>query len=287
MQPGDGVADPFCGTKSYEGHKGTDIRVLSMADVGRDVSVRALGKGRVLRTRDEMSDRLAQSEADRARLAGQDCGNGVVAELSDGTEVQYCHLKRGSIRVGPGDPIAAGDVIGAVGASGNAEFPHVEIILRRNGEVIDPTSGRPLDAGCVEDASQSGSLWSQEAAAWMKAADRSILALGIAGHVPQYETFVTDGPPPSAVPGDPVTVGWGWFANLAAGDRIHIVISAPDGSVFSESMSDPLDRAKAAYMQFTGRKRAPVAGRYGLRIEVMRDGQAVASREALVEIGEN
>ena len=274
FDPGPGATDPFCGTKTYDGHDGTDIRVLSMADVKRGVPVLALGEGRVLRGRDGVPDRLVVSPEDRRSVAGKECGNGLVVALASGLEAQYCHLKQGSIAVRPGQTVKAGDVLGMVGASGNAAFPHVHITLRKDGDVIEPSTGRLLTAGCLADRDAASPLWDKTAEAWLQAADDPILAIGLAGAPPLYDRLVQAGPPAALKAGDTATVGWGWFANLAAGDRIHIVVTAPDGSVFSQTTSDPIPRAKAAFMQFTGRKRlrcrehTPFASRCCVTVEL-------------------
>lgn len=284
FDPGPGAADPFCGTRTYDGHDGTDIRALSMADVERGVPVLALGSGKVLRARDGVADRLVTTPADRQAVAGRECGNGLVLALASGLEAQYCHLKNGSLRVKPGESVEQGDVVGMIGASGDAEFPHVHLTLRKSGAVIDPATGRGLSEGCLLDAEKAEPLWSETAQGWMKAADDPILAIGLSGVPPTYARLVVAGPPKDLAAGAGATVGWGWFANLVEGDRIRIVIAAPDGSLLSDSTSDPLDRPKAAYLQFAGRKRAPQPGTYGLRVEVLRVGRVVAARETSVDV---
>ena len=61
-----------------------------------------------------------------------------VIRHGDGWETQYCHMRRGSITVLPGDRVAMGQVLGQVGMSGESEFPHLELSLRENGAVVDP-----------------------------------------------------------------------------------------------------------------------------------------------------
>lgn len=56
-------------------------------------------------------------------------GNHVVLSLDDGTHVAIAHLQRGSVRVAPGQPVRAGDVVASVGNSGNSSEPHVHLQL--------------------------------------------------------------------------------------------------------------------------------------------------------------
>ena len=56
VDPGPGARDPWCGTKTYDGHKGTDFRTLSMRDVVRGVEVIAMADGVVTAAREGMAD---------------------------------------------------------------------------------------------------------------------------------------------------------------------------------------------------------------------------------------
>jgi hypothetical protein len=75
-----GVLDPLCGVATYEGHDGWDIRSRSLRDIGQDVSVLAVGNGRVARVRDGIDDQIYVDARDKTRVADRECGNGVVIE---------------------------------------------------------------------------------------------------------------------------------------------------------------------------------------------------------------
>ena len=95
---------------------------------------------------------------------------------------------------------------------------------------------------------------------------------------------MVDGPPAPPTSGDVALVGWGWFANLEPGDRIRIRILGPSGGVIIDSIDRPLDRAKAAYSAFAGRKGTPPPGDYRLLVELVRGGKAFDRREKTVTI---
>ena len=59
----------------------------------------------------------------------------------------------------------------------------------------------------------------------------------------------------------PLSAG-GWFINLRKGDRIVVLLSGPDGQQIAINRSEPLDRAKADYSAFAGKKGAPKPGVY-------------------------
>ncbi len=63
-------------------------------------------------------------------------GNKTVVRLEDGTELWFCHQSAQSVSVG--DQVSAGDVIGAVGSTGNTTGPHLHLEVRVSGEPIDP-----------------------------------------------------------------------------------------------------------------------------------------------------
>ena len=64
-------------------------------------------------------------------------GNKTVVRLEDGTELWYCHQSSQNVSVG--DHVSAGDVIGAVGSTGNTTGPHLHLEVRPGGgDPIDP-----------------------------------------------------------------------------------------------------------------------------------------------------
>lgn len=65
-------------------------------------------------------------------------GNHLIVRLTDGTHVVLAHLQRGSLQVEVGDAVHAGDVVAAVGNSGNSSEPHVHLQLM--------TSSNPVTA---------------------------------------------------------------------------------------------------------------------------------------------
>lgn len=54
-------------------------------------------------------------------------GNHVLLEDGQGARVLLAHLRRGSVRVRPGDTVREGQILGQVGNSGNTSEPHLHI----------------------------------------------------------------------------------------------------------------------------------------------------------------
>lgn len=63
-------------------------------------------------------------------------GNVIVLDHGEGITTLYGHLRE--FRVKSGDAVAAGQVIGAVGRTGNATTSHLHFELRLEGEALDP-----------------------------------------------------------------------------------------------------------------------------------------------------
>lgn len=283
LDAGPGARDPWCGTKTYDGHKGTDFRVLSMQDVARGVEVVAMADGTVKASRDGMADRLVASDEDRKAVASRECGNGLILDHGDGLETQYCHMRKGSLRLAPGTKVRKGDMLGLVGASGMAQFPHVHVTLRRDGNVVDPFTGLHAGQDCAESgygetAGQGGSGWlDARAMAALTAPDRpTLLSAGFADRPVSDRDLVQSGLPALPNAGSPALVGYIWAINLAKADRLVLRIEK-DGRLFSEQTSEPLDRSKAVYVAYTGKRGSPAAGRYRLEAAIIRQGRTIVS----------
>lgn len=285
MDPGPGMVDPFCGTATYNGHDGTDIRVLSLRDMAAGVPVLAIGDGTVLRGRDGMADRLVLTDADAKAIANRECGNGLVIDLGGGLEAQYCHLRQGSLLVKPGDHVSKGEQLGLVGASGLAQFPHVHVGITLNGVMVDPSTGRNQAEGCALNPDPGQSLWDAQAQANFSAQTTQVLSAGFSGGAVNYDRLVIDGPPAEPAAGASALVAWAWFIDLDKGDVITISLSGADGAVIADLRSDPLDRAKAGYSAFTGRRMTVIPGQYHMQVRVLRGDKPIIdqSRELVVK----
>ena len=82
IDPGPGAGDYRCGQATYDGHKGTDFRLLSVPEAEMGVDVLAAAPGIVKALRDGMPDRLIGQHDPGP--AGKECGNGVVLDHGAG-----------------------------------------------------------------------------------------------------------------------------------------------------------------------------------------------------------
>jgi hypothetical protein len=233
----------------------------------------------VLRVRDGEPDRLAATDAEAGRLEGRECGNGLVIDHGGGWETQYCHLREGSVPVAPGQTVSKGERIGMIGASGLAQFPHMHLTIRRDGEALDPFTGRPVKGSSC--GGEGTPLWDAAAAAQLPSSATALLDMGLAAGPVTTDELVA-GPPPPVPPDAPAIVLWAWAINLEAGDRVALRLEGPDG-VIAEDVTAPLDRAKAAYAAYAGRRRPPGPGPFRAAVAILRDGRPIIERQKLFE----
>lgn len=260
--------DYRCNGETYFGHDGTDFRALN---VKSDITVVAAAPGIVRAIRDGVADRLANTpELLRASLK-QECGNGVVVLHKDGYETQYCHMRKGSVLVKAGDPVAAGTPLGKIGYSGAAAFAHLHFSLRQKATKLDPFSG-PLMASCGVN---STNYWSQAANKLLEYHNTELLELGWSKQKLNIEDLelgtASTGQPAASWP---EILAYMRAINLKAGDEISLEIVGPAGQLAQNSQK--LDHDKAEFTLFAGNKSHgenwPV-GTYRAHLKVMRAGK--------------
>ena len=278
MDPDEGRIDPFCGTASYDGHKGTDFRVRSMLDVERGVDVIAAAPGTVMRVRDGEPDRLVATGEEAAAISGRECGNGVMIEHAAGLRTLMCHLKQGSVAVSEGQRVARGDRLGAVGASGLSAFPHVQFEVIGPEGSIDPFSGRAVGGGCLKPDDREAAvdpLWHPVDALALGQPGTQLIDAGLAAGPVGPDDLVRGGAP-AAPDGSGPAVVYGWGINLMDGDVMRLRLEGANGEIIAEEA--PIKGDKAQWVAFAGR-RTPGPGPYAGRVEIVRGGAVVAARD--------
>lgn len=248
------VADPFCGPLAYDGHDGTDFAIPTLADMQAGVTVRAAAAGTVRAIRDGLPD-------DASFPTGQDCGNGLAIAHAGGWETQYCHLKRGSILVTAGQRVEAGAALGQIGLSGNTEFPHLHLSVRRGGAELDPFAPEATACGAAGD-----DLWRDP----LPYLAGGIVGIGLSPAVPEFGA-IKAGTAETATATSPALVLWAHLFGPRQGDQLALSISGPTGEVIADTVT--LDRTQARSFRAIGRKGAGwPAGDYTATVVLTRDG---------------
>lgn len=280
LDRGPGIVDTLCSADTYDNHKGIDIRVPSVAEMAAGVDVLAAADGVVAGVRDEMADQLIDARNPPAGIKGRECGNGVVINHADGLTTQYCHLQRGSVRVSRGELIKAGDVLGRIGASGFTEFPHLHLSVRKGGTEIDPLSGGSFSADQCDAAFDDRRLagpFGKTLTDQLLFSREAIIGVGLSGKLLKLDDLVYARTGDIPTGQSDLAIGWGWAINLKERDQLRVVVSR-EGNVFSDSTSKPLEKRKATFFFFSGRKRSPVPGDYTVTVSVLRNGAEALTR---------
>lgn len=270
--PGPAAQDFTCGPLSYEGHDGTDIALPSRAAMQAGVNVLAAAPGTVKGLRDGIAD-FAPVVADK------ECGNGVLVDHGGGWETQYCHMKQGSVRVRVGDTVVIGSVLGQIGQSGMAAFPHLHLSVRHNGAELDPFAPDTLTSCGAPDPG----LWDQPLAYQ----PGGLLGIGISAEIPDYAAVKAGLPSPDLPKDAPALVVWAFLFGAQAGDAILFRLTGPEGDVLTDR--SVLEKSQAQAFRAVGRKLKTAewpSGRYQGEAILHRGGVELGREQIEITVGQ-
>lgn len=274
--------DALCGRSTYNGHKGTDFRVVNIPQMEKGVPVLAMADGVVVGLRNSQPDILVETAKHKIAVRGKECGNGLI--LDHGKfggkrwTSQYCHLKQGSVNFKKGAQIKRGQAIGEIGLSGHTMFPHVHITVRAGKTLYDPLTGitvQPNKPQC--SAKDADPLFTAEAMAKIKAGDSPLMEAGFADRAVK-DKDIMKGAFSQPRPRRPM-VFYAYFKNLLKGDKIRLVIKS-GSNVWMKSTTEPLKVDKSSYTVFAGRRKGGKKKRtYHGTAEIIRGDKVVFTSE--------
>jgi hypothetical protein len=276
--PGPGSTDFSCGSLVSDGHQGTDIALPTWAAMRQGVAVTAAADGTVRGIRDGMPD-IRVTDAQAPPLAGRDCGNGVAIVHDDGWETQYCHMKQGSILVQEGQFVTRGESLGLVGMSGNADFPHLHLSVRHNGDEVDPFD--PVDTNDACQTPPAAPLWTDV----IPYRPGGIITTDFNVAIPTYDGIKMGLPAGKVAFDDPAIVFWAYLFGARAGDVLVLDITGPDGPIIANRVT--LDRTQAQLFRAIGKKRKTdrwPTGQYHGSATLLRQGQIIDTRRQDITI---
>ena len=255
-----GARDFRCKSRTYDRHDGVDFAIRDRGVMTKGVPVLASAAGVVKNVRDGMTDVAIGDANSRSHIQGRECGNGVVIDHAGGWQTQYCHLRQGSVRVKPGERVAAGASIGLVGLSGQTEFPHLHLAVRHNGGIVDPFTARPMQAGCGKDAQP---MWRNDLNLGYETV--ALYNAGFAAGTPDLDAIRngdrTDGPFPVNAP---ALVLWVDMLGVEVGDQLRFHLTDPPGQAILER-EQQIEKTQARRFVYVGKRRtsnAWAAGTY-------------------------
>lgn len=210
------IKDGMCGTKTYDGHRGTDFLIRDFRAMDSGVSVFSIADGVVYETRDGLYDR-------NKRWENGGLGN-YIAIIHKGKYLTYYgHLRKNSIQLKQGDSVTAGQVIGMVGSSGYSSGPHLHLEVKKDGHIIDPFLG--------ECNNSKDSFWTDEP---LYDTLTYAIDMGFVPYIPNADTLkerfrVTD---TFSMNTDKVICFWVLMHGLHSGDKTRIEWLKPDGTLW-------------------------------------------------------
>ena len=280
---GPAVADFACGARTYDGHKGTDFRIRDQAQMKTGVAVIAAADGVVKAVRDGMDD-VSIRGIDAQTVTGRECGNGVVLDHGNQWVTQYCHMRRGSLRVKQGQKLSQGAVLGEVGLSGFTEFAHVHFEVRHGAAIVNPFTGQTL--GATKCGSKTATLWSQSSIAHLGYQPAAFLDSGFAS-APISIQDVEQAKPPPPNRGSSALVAFVRILGVRAGDIETLTVTSPGKKIMAVKGPIALEKGKAQWISFAGRKRTDPQwqpGIYTARYSLKRSGTMLIDRVFSIDL---
>jgi len=277
---GSAARDHRCAAQTYDGHKGTDIRLRDRTAMEQGVNVLAAARGTVKGVRDGLPD-VSIRNAGTEAIKGRECGNGVVIDHGDGWVTQYCHMRSRSIKVRQGDTVKAGTPLGLIGLSGMTEFPHLHFEVRHNESVIDPFSAQTVAGAAAPGCKPKAVLWTSKAAASLTWQPVTLVDAAFTSSPPTVQG-IEEAMPPQPTSVSPALLAWVRILGARAGDIESLTITDPLNATFASSGPKTLERHKAQWLSYAGRKRETPSwplGNYKARYTLKRDGKVILERE--------
>lgn len=275
--------DYSCGVLSYDGHKGTDFRI-PWADYLAGVEVVAAAPGTVLRVRDGVPDRDYRES--KNAVDGIEAGNAVIIRHEDGLATIYAHMKRGSVRVRPGDKVKRGQVLGLVGLSGKTVFPHVHFGVMRKDKIICPFLGEQASA-LGQCGVPAQSLWTREALTAFTYKPAGLIRAGFYGYQPSLLDTLRKPLNKTVSTHARVFVFAVTVYGVRTGDSIRMRILDPKGNVFVQNTM-PADHNQAQRMVLIGKrigdKPGWPLGTYRGEYELLRNSEVIVRVSRTVEV---
>lgn len=270
------ASDFTCSSLSYDGHKGTDFALATSDMIAKGVDVIASASGTVSGVRDGMEDVRFTSE-NSTDVDGRECGNGVVVRHDGGWETQYCHLRKGSISVKRGQQVQTGDILGQVGMSGRAAFPHVHLSVRLDGKVVDPFDP---DGSITCGAIDSDTLWAD----LPPYRAGGIVSIGTSAAIPEFDAIRDNTVALPDAQSDALVL-YAFLFGTRKGDVIRLSLDGPQGTLVERDTL--MKRTQAQSFRAIGKKLSGArwpAGQYQGRAVLLRAGEVVEQQELTLTI---
>jgi len=226
------VLDYNGGTRTYDGHRGTDYALWPFSwnklDAG-EVQVIAAAAGTI----------AAKANVDptdhNCGVTSSDAWNYVALVHADGRMTIYGHLRYNSLTgKGIGETVVQGEVLATVASSGNSSGPHLHFEVRggsfSSGEWIDPYAG---------PNSQPESLWANQRPYFDSAVNRLATHSAPPSTPDPCQPTITNLQDSFSTPGN--VYFYTYYRDYQGALVTQLTIYRPDGSVFQSWQDVPSD----------------------------------------------
>ncbi len=172
-----------------------------------------------------------------------------------------------------------GDPLGQVGLSGETQFPHVHLSLRKDGHEVDPFDADQT-LTCNDPARHS--LWQSDIAY----VDSGLISVGFTDGLPDYADIKAGSAAKNNLPTNAAAlVFWGYAFGTNKGDVIELLINGPKGEVIRHS--ETFEKHQAQLFRAAGKRIPPSGwpiGDYHGTATLLRDGVILARRTITLKV---
>ncbi len=261
--------DHKCGKRTLPHHHGIDLAVRDEFEISQGRYVVAAADGVVKTTRDGVKDRYWTPQ--NAHLTrGRECGNRVALNHGNNWYTDYCHLRRGSILVKPGDKVQKGQPIAMIGMSGKSQFPHVHFTVYFGKKRLDPFTGTTKNKDCGIIVK---SLWDKATQQQFNYQPTVISDVGIAGSKAMVEDVLKGWYRSNLLSNTVPALGvWTIIYGLEKGDQVSMELRDPFDTVVAQN-TNTVKRDHARRYSFTGKRRQNAlwpTGKYTATVTVIK-----------------
>ena len=168
--------------------------------------------------------------------------------------------------------------LGKVGLSGNTQFPHLHLTVRKDGEVVDPFDA---DGQLTCGSLPTKTLWTED----VSYQSGGLLDVGFAAGVPDYDDVKAGRVPPPDSESAEALVIFALAFGARAGDSLRLRIRGPAGEVIDETV--PLNKTQALVFRAVGKRRGArgwAQGRYFGEATHARNGIVLSTREISIRL---
>ncbi len=216
------LLDYNCGTRTYDqssgyNHGGIDIFLWPFS-----INMMDRNQAQIVAAADGIILAKSDGAFDKNCAFGTGAWNAVYLGHADGTITWYGHMKSGSVTAkAVGVSVAAGEVLGLVGSSGNSTGPHLHFEVHDgSGAVLDPYSG---------PCQTAPSLWAAQKP-YFEPTVNTLLSHSAEPVFSLCPTPDVTNEKTEFLPGEPVRLA-AYYHDETAGSATTLTLRRPDGSV--------------------------------------------------------